>query len=626
MNSRASPVRFIYPVSEWPDIPAAKLSDDQIEVFNRRKYAIIGLESGKTYKRLSDEFKIAGKELNRYITRCQLLHDDGRIWGFRALVSGTRIGEFKRGADTDHSKLRVGRGAHWLFRKLLDDHPELDKFLDRLVVEHRRSTRGGRRIKRKDLHYDFVVQCRIVLVDETKYPLCLKTYGAQGFANALKQKLAMYAEKDDAFLSSSSRSTPNRSRPYSNVEIDAHKLDAQLHITIRLPTGGLISRLINRLWVLVAKDRSSRAVLSGLLVISKEINHFDLLRCIRRISEPWSPRELVIPHMRYAPGSGFPSGLIPHCAGRMVDTIHLDNAMAHIALNVRYAVKNSTGSTLNWGDAAEPNERPFVEAFFKSLTEKAIQPLPTGFTPKSVSLPQAIENASFFSPTIREMEDYLDVVLASFNVCGHSGLYGETPLERLARENPTELIRSDVSLNAGWRRLTVVRGKFPIVVDGLHRAHINFKNAEYRSESLPSMVRRGIKSFEGEYDLEDLRKIEAFPIKGWQPDSFNVTKEWATFKHDISLRKLICAEVRAGRFRFDPQRDAMKAFEEHLLTRGLENKQAATALAKLQSAASDTSQPSAQPVKIRNSPERRAPTMSKLGALFPIDLSKKGLK
>lgn len=624
MNTRTAPGRFIYSVGEWPDVPIGNIPQSDVN-FSRRKNAILGLAAGRTYRSLNNEFKIAPKELNRHIERCQLMHEDGRIWGFRALFQNIRIEGFERSADADSSKLRIGRGASGLFKKLLDEQPKLATLIEQQARQHRRAIQSGRRSGLQTLHHDFIVKCRDLLNnDDSKYPLCLRTRAFQGYVDALNRELARLEERNDASLSSSSRTVIYRAVPYSDVEIDSHKLDCHLKYSLILPTGGRISRFIDRLWVLVAKDRASKAVLSWILVVAREIDHLQLLRCIRRISDPWRPRQISIPKMQYLPGSGLPSGICKHCAGRMVDVIHLDNAMAHLAHNVRYTVKNSIGATLNWGNAGEPNERPLIESFFRTLTEGSIQALPTGFTASKESHAIAMEKAEFLSPTLQEMEDYLDVVLTSFNVCSQAGLYGETPLERLNREGANELIRADVSPEAGWRTLTVVRGTFSIVVDGRHSAHVNFKDAEYTSPSLASMVRRGIKSFEGEYDLEDLRIITPLPIKGWQPDPLQVTKEWATFPHDITLRKLINAEVRAGRFRFNPQRDALNTFNEHLAERAIENKRAATGAMNAQHSSPKDSP--RLPVATMGSPKMRskqAPSISKLGALFPVDISKK---
>lgn len=307
----------------------------------------------------------------------------------------------------------------------------------------------------------------------------------EGYKAALSKARERIEAESEPELSPIAKVLASRLRPYSDIEIDAHRLDAQIKIKIELPNGGIRKKLIDRLCVLVARDRESRSILAWLLVVGKEIDHLDLLRCIRRISEPWKPRELCIPGLAYFEGSGFPSGIVAHCAGRMAGSIHVDNAMAHIAHNVRFALAERIYCTVNWGPGGEPNERAIIETFFRSLTEGAIQQLPTGFTKSKTSLKLAIQEADFSSPTLREMEDYLDVVLAAANLVEADGLYGETPLERLRREDPKSLFRADVGPEAPWRRLTRVKRTFRIVRDGEHTAHARYLDSDYESGSFP---------------------------------------------------------------------------------------------------------------------------------------------
>lgn len=135
------------------------------------------------------------------------------------------------------------------------------------------------------------------------------------------------------------------------------------------------------------------------------------------------------------------------------------------------------------------------------------------------------------------------------------------------------------------------------------------------------MLRQGLSSFEGEIDLEDLQKIYPLPIEGWQPDVAEAEEKWR-FPHDLRLRRILNREMRTKRFRFDPHREPLRQVTEHLARRATEERAAATDAARMQA------NPASAPAKRASPPKKSAkptqsPHVSKLGALFPVDLSRK---
>lgn len=624
MTAHGTSGRFATDPNQWPTVKAEHVPASKKEKFDNRSGAIKALHKGTSYRSIHASFGIHAKELNRFIKRCQELHSDGQLWGFRVLIDRTFLEDVERSIEPSAKHLRNGTGAKALFQQLLSDHEELNTLLLSQARALLRSQTTGKRVRIADLHFDFVAECKRVLNNDlTRYPLCLRYQGKEGYKGALLKERRRLEGEDEPELSPIAKVLASRLRPYSDVELDAHRLDAQIKIKVSLPTGGTKKQLIDRLCVIVARDRESRSILAWLLVVGKEIDHLDLLRCIRKISAPWEPRQLCIPGLTYFEGSGFPSGVIAHCAGRMAEIIHLDNAMAHLAHNVRAALMKSIGCTVNWGRAGEPDERAIIETFFKALTEGSIQQLPVGFTKAKESLKLAIKEADFSSPSIQEMEDYLDVVLSAMNIADATALYGETPFDRLRREDPRDLFRADVSDDAPWRRLTRVRRTFRIVRDGEHSAHANFLDEDYISASFPSMLRRGITSFEGEVELEDLRKLFPIPIHGWQPDVAEVKGEWRRFPHDIRLRRIINREIRTKRFRFDPQREPLAHFKEHLAQRAAEDRTAATDVARMDTSPSEKKTASKRAPSSRPGKPRKVARISKLGSLFSVDLSRK---
>ncbi|MDP3857294.1 MAG: hypothetical protein Q8Q73_05950 [Stagnimonas sp.] len=617
---------FRIATADWPDMASDQIAPEKLKAFNDRKAAIRAFEKGSTFASVQKHYRIAAKELIRFIARCQKDHEDERIWGYRALVPRTYVEEVTRTSAPKNDLVRDGRGTRGLFKNLLKSFPKLEELLKAQAGQLEQSKHDGKRVLIKNLHIDFLKLCRTLISDhESSYPFNLAHQGFEGYKAALhsaRMQIVAAAEPD---YSRDPRSSKWRDRPYSNVEIDAHKLDAIIKIKVPLPNGSTKIRQIDRLWVLVARDRKSRSVLSYNMVIAREVNRLDLLTCIQRISIPWTKRELSIPGLSYEPKAGFPSGVLPHCAGRMADMYHLDNAMAHLSRDAQYAILETLYGTVNWGVAGDPDARAIIETFFKWLTEGLIQQLPTGFTKKKTSHKDASICAETQSPTAEEMLEFLDVVLANFNCRDNRGLFGQTPLEHLAAENPKNLFRSDMGEEASWRSLSAIKQTFSVKKTGSHAVHVNYLEAKYRSEALSSMVRRGIESFDAYVDLNDLRTIKPIAIDGWIPDDLLAEFPWGTFKHDIRLRKSINREMRLNGFRFDPNVDALDCFRKHLQRRAVEEKRAATELTRINS--NESQSPPSNPVQdnfvaapeIAPKATGHLPTKSALAAMFNDD-------
>lgn len=180
MNPRSASARFIYDIKAWPKVRPEHIPPEKIESFNARRDAILAHHNGDSYRVIQKDFGIAPKELNRFIERCQVLHRDGEIWGFRALIDRTIFKEAKRKTEPDLAKLKKGQGAKALFGKLLDDYKELAALLETHAHKVVAAAASGRRVRVADLHLDFVAACRVALKnDHSKYPLCLTHRGSE---------------------------------------------------------------------------------------------------------------------------------------------------------------------------------------------------------------------------------------------------------------------------------------------------------------------------------------------------------------------------------------------------------------------------------------------------------------
>jgi hypothetical protein len=106
-----------------------------------------------------------------------MLHEDGRPYGWRALVPYARVAAYQRVARFQPN--RDGSGAAGEFGRLLQSHPALDQWIagrvrDKRISVKQISTDEGLRVRLlglKHLHADFLSQCRRRGLTAADYPL-----------------------------------------------------------------------------------------------------------------------------------------------------------------------------------------------------------------------------------------------------------------------------------------------------------------------------------------------------------------------------------------------------------------------------------------------------------------------
>ena len=118
------------------------------------------------------------------------------------------------------------------------------------------------------------------------------------------------------------------------VEMDAHKLDARLCVSIPRGDGSYQEKIVHRLWVIVILEVMSRAVLGYYMSLRKEVSADDVLRTIKCALTRWPLRPVTFSDTAYREGAGMPSTIHGDLVGLCWDETSVDGALAETCSSV----------------------------------------------------------------------------------------------------------------------------------------------------------------------------------------------------------------------------------------------------------------------------------------------------
>lgn len=249
--------------------------------------------------------------------RCVTAHDDGRIYGYRALVPGIRINEYTRKKPVKVDAF--GRGGAGAMKSLLDLDPDFRRALDRKILS---SAPKGELTEvkrpRKVLWGWFLDELRRrgyeIRGDRPFNREVPDGYGALNrYSDSLLKQhpkhIAREAGGETAERKMRAGDGVDRptTRPFQRVEMDAHKLDGRFCVLMPDGRDGWVARIIHRLWVTVIIETYSRAVLGFYLSMGREVPKADVLRAIKCALTRWVPRPVTFGDTALADGAGLPS-------------------------------------------------------------------------------------------------------------------------------------------------------------------------------------------------------------------------------------------------------------------------------------------------------------------------------
>ncbi|MGX9936491.1 hypothetical protein ACVFVO_13970 [Advenella kashmirensis] len=567
-------------ISTWKYPDEGALLDVPVKsrYFARKRAVTLYLKMA-TEQEINAETGMSIQEIIRLIKRCLLVHNDGEVWGWRALVPWLRINSYQRkyAITVDN----YGFGTAGALNAVLNQQPDLRRKLEKRIL-----TAGSMRTlsvteRNKQNHWRwFLGQLRTLGYEaEGKWPFNTKRLGYVSICSyvdkVLKENPEAAAlvtggpENKKKLLTGDGTGRPIQ-HLFERVEMDAHKIDGIFSISIAQPTGGYAQRIVHRLWIIVILEVVTRCVLGYHLSMRKEVSKFDVLRAIKTALTKWSMPSVTFSDRAYLPGAGLPSSSAEKFIGICWNETSVDGALAETCKHVKRILKDVVGSELiepksGFSARRSMDDRPFIEVFFKQLESKGFQKLSntTGSKPagRRGRNPERIAVTSQFQ--IEYVSELLAVLIANYNATPHSSLGGRSPLEYLEFRSkyPEHAFRyadpNSVIDIVSTRQLCKVHGGYE---EG-RRPFIYFAHGRYTSDTLRQrhdLV--GQKIWIVTHMEDDVRIVRASTASGQHLGLLHVSAPWTKLPHSLEVRSAVAAYISAGKLQVAAGQDAIELF------------------------------------------------------------------
>ena len=548
--------------------------DKQLE-FSRLKDAIyLYLTSEEQVSSILTKFNLSKKRFYSVLDRCLQMKNEYEIYQYEGILNRSNKKYERISYDSVTDKSHVGA-----FRQLLLNYPSLEQSIG--DTHFRRNKKKSTRMLRITQYELFIEELRTLGVKDFEYPFNTSDKAKRSFYNYLKKldadnyEESMKKEGNEAYQRSKENREPvsllpQVTRPYAEVELDGHWLDAEFVVTATDINGDTFQVEVIRPWLLVIIDRATRCILGYHLTTSRNYNSQDVLSCIHNAIHPWSPKSISIPGVKYLPDAGFPSGLLEEAEFGVFETLFMDNAKAHLAEQIQGKLTQGLGVSLCFGKVAGPTCRAIVERFFGTLEDSFIHRLPstTGSNPndkKRANNPE--EAAESYEITFEALKEIMDVVVANYNATPSLGSMGHAPIHLMKKRFDKGFIVGKLSEDKRNSQLF-----FAITYDRKVVAnnqagnyiHINFCNAKYTGIKLSKSKGMIGKSLTVVIDPKDITSVMTFTETGHFFEKLYAEKRWRKIPHTMEDRKLIHRALKDRRFKVGTQDDAVTKYVDYI--------------------------------------------------------------
>lgn len=591
----------------WPTVDTSEFSEVDRTIYDLRAEAVrlFVEEKDVPIAEITRRTSVHREQLYRLLTRCLGKAEDGRIQGFRGLIPGKHLKDYVRTAPVKPSKPKSKGGAAGAFKALLERHEKICTWLVRQAKLRKKPLGSEIRKVRKaipHLHREFLNKLREAGVRQDEYPFNRDLQGLRSFQAFVRlledggnepsdennlEPPDVSVVSPDAEMASSQ--VPQHMLPFDGVQFDGHKIDLRLTLRYVDPFGLEFLFEITRIWILVALDVASRAVLGFQLVLAPEYDSDEIARALQSCFGSSHPPQFTIPGISVREGGGFPCDIFEAAKYPGWRWFQYDSARANLATATLERLTEIVGCFIHTGRLGEPDDRAIIERFFAYLAKYGLHQAPgtTGSKPDDEArrLADVGKDISRLM-TVDELAQVIYVMLADKNGESHAGLGGRTPNEALGywlskpgvriRQLPTQKRRKLIFLQEA-RVTTVVGGS-----KTKRRPHINFEGVRYDSDlmvSKPELIGKKLRIY---FNIQDIRQLHAFFEDGAELGVLRASRSWRKTAHSLRLRKEILRLIRLGKLRYRDGDDAIEAWAIYKRKNAAKDKRAATALARQQ--------------------------------------------
>jgi hypothetical protein len=538
-------------IKNWPNVDESLIKEETKKArYKRLSTAMDSYLQGTT---LSDAAAIAKLSSNRFLKllkRCLTPAPDGRIWGCRALIQGTRVKQLQRTRIfTKQENLKAGYQG--MFGRLMAMHPGIGEAL-RDFVKKKKGRLRLNKLTFRAIHQEFVAACMAAGVKLEEYPLNTVRQAREPLRNWLESNL--FVEQGEAWTKSVHGEDAAQAFGYQDGDgqamraygpyrvwiIDETPIDCEAIYELPNARGDWEEIELRRASAIRVRDAGTGANLANCIVLGPQPTAEDISQAIQRAilgSETASSTQQA-----YVEGAGYPVDVIPELKYAVPQLVMLDNALSHLADHVQFICLFLFGGRTRLGVAYTPQERAPVETAFALAARRLIHQVPgtTGSGPHD-----PVRRTAAVAPKDRirvdKLAEAIDAYCANENALPAAASHYISPLERLRRQLASGALKP-VYLPSTKRHphyfCKPARATVRSNAKSGRRPHVNYLGARYSSPLLQSSFARVGSSVWIRTDFDDLRTVLLFDEQGNEIGPLQAQGQWGKFPHDIRIRKL----------------------------------------------------------------------------------------
>lgn len=429
-----------------PDV--ALLTPDQKGRYDKLRAALELYWQGTKPKEIARLYGVSRQMLDYCEERFFREHEDGRPYGFRALVSGTRINKFTRDRESNSKTIVDGFGAAGSFQQCLAAYPSARQVLDDEVTKHKGEEPESVALNYVLIHEKFLDALRAKGIPITQYPFCTTSLAYESVRGYVLSEIRTRHSK---------HARTRLFGPSANDGLDGRSgklgwIDSQLPCVVACYDEQLLPAIatvvfeyggerhvlpMERLFLCLLVSVQPKCVLAYHLSHRSRVSSADFLETFNNLLTPWNPQTFkAVPTLTYKHGAGFPNGVVPgFLDGLRIGLLRIDNDLTHYADAVLIYLRDLVGATIEFGQVRRWITRAAVEQVFGEL-QRDISKLPstTGSGPDDRHVDNPGVNAMKWEITLDELGELLEVIIANLNGRPRTELYGASCLEAVARD------------------------------------------------------------------------------------------------------------------------------------------------------------------------------------------------
>jgi len=432
-------------LSLWPAPDTNIMEEATRAEFVRRRESVVMYAAGEPFSVIADQTGKHENEVRRLVRRCVTSNGYGGIFGFTALVKGTRVNQYTRTKNVSRVIGSGSGGCSGALQKLFQSIPDVARYIENLFFKlGNGDIIHEARIPYYALHSEFKKLLREYGVSDNDWPfntancgykslvLYCKKLRDENLARWIKVRSGNDASRRSC-VGQGFRTLIPVNRPFSHVQLDFHKVDAASVIILQTEFGNELKVPLSRWHIGVLADERSHAVLGVFIVLEINPSSDSVLEIVESAIRPDKLPEVDAPIAISVDGKVLPNTLIPGLEYQGFAALKMDNAWSNIATEVVNNIIDVTGAAVNFGPVRAWWRRPLVERIFKELTNRGLQRLPSTYgcgstdTRKNDPNQKAIE----FNIKLSDLKKLIHACIKENNEKADEGLNFSTPLNVL---------------------------------------------------------------------------------------------------------------------------------------------------------------------------------------------------